>query len=230
MTADDHLYLYEEIMLLALRDKEGTISSGVMYQHAIAGAILAELLLDNHITLDKTSKRKLIDVTATARVGDPLLDECLEKVRSKRRASMQTWISRFSGIKDLKHRVAGQLCRRGILRADEDQVLMIFSRKIYPEVNPEPERRLVNRLRNAIFTDTEELDPRTVVLVSLAHNTELLKATFDKKELKSRKKRIKQIVDGEITGKAAKEAIDAMHAAVMVSCIMPAIVATSVAS
>jgi len=215
MTADDHLYLYEEIMLLALRDKEGTISSGVMYQHAIAGAILAELLLDNHITLDKTSKRKLIDVTAAARVGDPLLDECLEKVRSKRRASMQTWISRFSGIKDLKHRVAGQLC---------------LSRKIYPEVNPEPERRLVNRLRNAIFTDTEELDPRTVVLVSLAHNTELLKATFDKKELKSRKKRIKQIVDGEITGKAAKEAIDAMHAAVMVSCIMPAIVATSVAS
>jgi len=187
MTADDHLYLYEEIMLLALRDKEGTISSGVMYQHAIAGAILAELLLDNHITLDKTSKRKLIDVTAAARVGDPLLDECLEKVRSKRRASMQTWISRFSGIKDLKHRVAGQLCRRGILRADEDHV-------------------------------------------SLAHNTELLKATFDKKELKSRKKRIKQIVDGEITGKAAKEAIDAMHAAVMVSCIMPAIVATSVAS
>jgi len=44
---------------------------------------------------------------------------------------------------------------------------------------------------------------------------------FNKKELKERKVRIKQIVNGEITGKAATEAIQAMQAAVMVACIMP---------
>jgi protein-disulfide isomerase-like protein with CxxC motif len=124
--------------------------------------------------------------------------------------------------------VARQLCRRGILRADEDKVLLIFTRKIYPEVNPEPENKLIERLRRAIFTDTRDIDPRTVVLLSLANSTGLLKVVFDKKKLKGRKARIKQIVDGEITGKAATEAIQAMQAAVMVACIMPTIMATSV--
>ena len=47
------------------------------------------------------------------------------------------------------------------------------------------------------------------------------------KEIKQRKKRIEQIVNGEIAGKATKEAIDAMQAAVMVACIMPAIMMTT---
>lgn len=38
MTADRNLYLHEEIMLLALRDKEGTVASGTMYNFAIGGA------------------------------------------------------------------------------------------------------------------------------------------------------------------------------------------------
>jgi hypothetical protein len=62
----------------------------------------------------------------------------------------------------------------------------------------------------------------------LANSTGLLKIVFDKKKLKGRKARIKQIVDGEITGKAATEAIQAMQAAVMVACIMPSITAATV--
>jgi hypothetical protein len=55
------------------------------------------------------------------------------------------------------------------------------------------------------------------VLVSLANNANLLKVIFDKKKVKSRKKRIENIVNGEMTGKAAKEAIEAMQFAVMVA-------------
>jgi len=120
------------------------------------------------------------------------------------------------------------LCERGILRASEDTILLLFTRKIYPEINPEPERRLIERLRHAIFTDSRDVDPRTVVLVSLANSTGLLKVVFDKKELKGRKARIKEMSDGEITGKAAKEAIEAMQAAVMGCCIMPAIMTTTI--
>jgi hypothetical protein len=50
---------------------------------------------------------------------------------------------------------------------------------------------------------------------------------FSKKELKDHKKRIDQIVNGEITGKATKEAIEAMQAAIMIACIMPTIITTS---
>jgi len=223
------LFLHEEILLLALRDEEGTIASGTMYQYAIGAALLAELLLSKRIEVDQSGKKKLVNLVSTIPLGEPLIDECLGKVtNAKRRAVLQTWVSRFASIKNLKHRVAQQLCRRGILRADEDKVLLLFTRKIYPEVNPGPERELNRRLEHAIFNETRDIDPRTVVLLSLANSTGLLNIVFDKKMLKGRKARIEQIVNGEITGKAAKEAIQAIQAAVMVACIMPTITAATV--
>ena len=59
---------------------------------------------------------------------------------------------------------------------------------------------------------------------------EAFEGFIDKKELKSRKQRIEQIVNGELAGKAAKEAIEAMQAAVMVAAIMPAIISSTVTS
>ena len=229
MTIQSTIFLHEEVMLLALRDEEGTIASGTMYQYAIGAAILSELLLNQRIALDESKKKKLVNLISSTPLGDPLIDQCLEKIgNAKRRASLQTWVSRFAGVKNLKHRVAQQLCDRGILRASEDTILLLFTRKIYPEINPEPERRLIERLRQAIFTDSRDIDARTVVLVSLADGTGLLKVAFDKKELKGRKARIKEISNGEITGKAAKEAIEAIQAAVMVACIMPAITTAAI--
>jgi Golgi phosphoprotein 3 len=229
MTIQTSLFLHEEVMLLALRDEEGTIASGTMYQYAIGAAILAELLLNQRIALDESKKKKLVNLISSTPLGEPLIDQCLEKIsNAKRRASLQTWVSRFAGVKNLKHRVAQQLCDHGILRATEDTILLIFTRKKYPELNPIPERRLIERLRHAIFTDNRNVDPRTVVLVSLADSTGLLRIIFDKKELKGRKARIKEISNGEITGKAAKEAIEAMQAAVMVACIMPAVLAATI--
>jgi len=224
MTIQTNLFLHEEIMLLALRDEEGTIASGTMYQYAIGAAVLSELLLNKRIAVEESRRKKLVNLISSKPLGEPLIDQCLEKIsNAKRRASLQTWVSRFAGVKNLKHRVARQLCERGILRASEDKILLLFTRKIYPELNPVPEKRLIERLRQAIFTDSRDVDPRTVVLVSLADSTGLLKETFDKKKLKGRKARIKEISNGEITGKAAKEAIAAMQAAVMVCCIMPAV-------
>ncbi len=46
MTTQTNLFLHEEIMLLALRDEEGTIASGTMYKYAIGAAVLSELLLN----------------------------------------------------------------------------------------------------------------------------------------------------------------------------------------
>lgn len=230
MPTQNGLFLHEELMLLALRDKEGTVASGT-YQYAIGAAVLAELLLTECITIEEKRKRKLVDLVSATPLGDPLIDECLEKVgQAKRRASLETWVSRFAGVKNLKHRVAQRLCDRGILRASEDKILLIFTRKIYPEINPEPERKLIERLGQAIFTDTTEIDPRTVVLVSLASSTDILNIVFDKKELRGRKARIKQIANGEVIGKAAKKAIEAMQAALMMACIVPVITTTVVAA
>ncbi len=129
-----HLFLHEEIMLLALRDEEGTVEFGSNYVCAMCGAILAELLLAGRISVED-GKKKLVNLVSDEPIGDPVIDECLDKIASaKRRASLQTWLHRFWHVKKLHHRVAGGLCDRGILRANEDKVLLIFRRKIYPEI------------------------------------------------------------------------------------------------
>lgn len=213
------LYFYEEIMLLALRDKEGTIAANdTSFAYSLGASLLAELLFLEKVSVEEVKKKKLINLDNSTPTGDPLLDECLESLRNaKRRAAITRWVSRFTHIKKLRHRAAQQLCRRGILRADEGKVLLIFSRKIYPELDPGPEREVVERLREAIFTDVQELDPRTTVLVALSDKAGVLRNHFDKKELKAREARIEKIGEGEITAEAVKEVVDAVTAAIAAS-------------
>ncbi len=226
MLSSDNLRLYEEVLLLAMKDEEGTIAGGTMYNYAVGGAVVAEMLLENRIEVEE-SRRKLVSIVDSGQMGDTLLDEWLLKMASvKRRKSLQGWVEKIASTKDMKNRIAMQLCGKGILRMDEGTVLFLFKRNIYPEINPEPERRVIGRLYNAIFSETNDIDARTVVLLSLAKSANILPVIFDKRDLKQRKKRIDQVVNGDLCGKATKEAIDAMHAAIMVCCIMPAIAST----
>ena len=230
MADRNELFLHEEVLLLALRDEKGTPAAGAMYTQAMGGAILAELLIGKRVRMD-AKKHKFIELESSRRLGDPVLDECLVKVRdAKRRATAVTWVSRFTAMSNL-HRVAQGLCRRKILRADEDTVLLLFKRKVYPEIDPGPERAIIETLRKAIFTDARDVDPRTVVLVSLAKSSNLLPIIFDKKELKGRKDRLENLINGDVTGKATKEAIEAAQAAAfMAAVIIPAVVTTTVTS
>lgn len=224
------LYLHEEIMLLALRDEKGTVELGSMYGYALGGAILAELLLEGRIAVEE-GKKKLVNLVSDQLFGEPVIDECLQKiVTAKRRASPQSWVQRFASLKKLHHRIALGLCDRGILRADEGKVLLIFSRKIYPEINPQPERRLIERLRKVIFGESPRVDSRTTILLSLAKSAGLLNIPFGRRELKQRKERIEQVVNGDLMGKATADAIEAVQAAIMVACIIPAITATTVST
>ena len=227
---DDPLLLHEELMLLALHDTKGTFL-GAHTSIGLGGAIAAELLLQERIRIDESRRRKIVDVRNIRRIGDPLIDECLKKIRdAKRRASLQTWITRFSCTSKLRHRVAGRLCERGILKADEKQLLVLFRRRIYPEIDPGPEQEIIERLRVAIFGNDREVEPRTVVLASLAKAVGLLNPIFGRKELRSRKQRIKSLAQGDLVGKATADAVAAAQAATAAAAAMPAIIAASTAS
>ncbi len=230
MRQAERLHLHEEIMLLALRDEQGTVFSGSLYNFAIGGAVLAELLMEKRVAIEAVKKKTLARVLSAAPLGDPFVDECLSRiVTANKPAQLQDWVSKFANVKNLKNRVAEQLVRRQILRVDEDKILGIFTRKVYPEIDPVPEREVIERLRESIFGEGRGIEPRTVVLLSLASSADLLRHVFDRKELKARKARIEQVVNGELTGKATREAIEAMQAAVVVACIIPAIVVASTA-
>lgn len=228
MTDPRSLHLYEQIVLLALRDEEGTYVNSAWNTQALAGALLAELVLEGQLApVDGGGKGgDELEVASEEPLGDPLLDECLRTVATAgKRRTMKAWLAKIASWKDLKPRAAESLCARGILRSDTDRVLLFFERQVWPEADPEPERALVERLRRVIFEDADDVDARTVVLLSLAWRTSILDAVFGKKELKARKQRLERVVNGEASGKAAKAVVEEVQAVVfLTTVIIPAVI------
>jgi ribosome-interacting GTPase 1 len=198
------------VLLLALRDREGTIPLGSMYAYAVAGALLAELIVRRRLELVGSAKKRTVQLVDPQPIGEALLDESLQRIGgTKRTAALSTWVARLAETKQLRHRVAERLCHRGILRREEREVLLLFRRRVYPAVNPEPEREIVARLRRAIFTQVRDTEARTIVLLSVARSASLLAMVFDKTELKQQRRRVEELVADEPIGYAVKKAIEA---------------------
>ncbi len=225
---NSNLKLYEEILLWILTDKKGTIDwRAGQYEHVLAGAIIAELILGKKIQIENPKKKRLLIKESTL-TGDRLLDEILEKIRtSKKPKSIESWIDKIANSRKLKARIAEGLCQKGILKSEESTVLLVFKTTHYPEVNPIPEEELIQRLRQVITTETNEIDVRTIVLLSLLFKSNLLPIHFDGKTIRQHKKRIKSIIEGEVIGKATQEIIQGIEAALMVAVFVPVIASAS---
>jgi hypothetical protein len=211
--------LYEEILLLVLRDEKGSFIENYVEQ-LVAGAVVAELLLDGRIKVDD-DRKQTVHLDDASPTGDPVMDAAIRKMdESRKPKTLNIWIGELAHISDLRHMVARQLVEDGILRMEEQKVLLVFTRKLYPEVTPEPERAVIERLRNAIFYQSGEVDPRTAVLVALAEGSYLLPQIFGRKELKPYRKRIKAISDGSLVGSATQQVIMGLQAAAVTSSVI----------
>ncbi|WP_272977267.1 GPP34 family phosphoprotein [Idiomarina baltica] len=220
--------LYQAVMLLALSEERGTMN-GAYVEYATAAALLSELLMHERIAIETDNKNK-VSVVDDASTDDALLDEALGQIKSaKRQRKLQDWVQKLGQLKDLKHKVAQSLVDAHIVAAEKEKVLWLFERRVYPELNPEPEQQIREAMRSAVMSD-DEVEPRVAILVALANSAKLLPQVFTKQELKQRKKRVEQLEKGEMVSAAAKQAVAAIEAAVMVAAIMPAITAASTAS
>ncbi len=212
MKPHNQLHLQEEILLLGLRDDAGTPESWGQCQMAIGGLILAELLLHERIRVAE-GRKKLVEVIDRTPIGHALLDDTLAKMaEAKRPASAATWVAKLGNARQ-RTCIAERLCEMGILRAEERKILGIFPRTVYPETNPEPERALRARIRQAVEGDHDDVDARTAVLIAVAYRSNVLRAVLGKTLLKARRQRLTQIAEGELAGRATQEAIEAAQIA-----------------
>ena len=230
MPARTDLTIYQEILLLALDDEKGTAAQGAMFKHALGGAIIAELAAAGAVKI-ADDKRKTVTAVPGRRPADELLAECWRMtVEAKKPKPAKHWVMKFAAIGDIEHRVAAGLVARGVLEEKTGTVLKIFKRRIYPETDSGPEKELRERLRRAIFTGTSQIEPRTIIVIALARATGMLERIFPKQELKQRKQRLEKLCSGEAVGKAAKEAVEAVQAAIVVAAVIPVIIAPTVTS
>ena len=220
------LRLYEEILLLGLRARAHTLGSPS--QLALAGAILAELLVAGSVTVEVTSRMSLVTPGSGRVTGDELIDGCLaELVTASRRAALQTWVARWGRMRHLQDRATTGLCRRGILRGEERTFLGVFRHTSYPELEPGPELAIRHRMIAAIQSETDEIDPRTVVLISLAFHAGLLPGVAGRALVKRRYERVRRLIEGEVMGLAVRASLEGMNAALVAAAVIPALVAST---
>ncbi|HUU84383.1 MAG TPA: GPP34 family phosphoprotein [Phycisphaerae bacterium] len=220
------LYCHEEILLLALKDEDGTVEwqAKPSYSYAIAGGILAELLLAERIAVTD-DEQHTVNALDIAPLGEPVLDDCLNQVYTdKGRKTLQDWVVQFGRTKKLGERMAEGLCAKGVLKKEEGKALLVLRRTKYPERDAGPERRMIERLRGAVFTDEKSVDARTAILISLAHGAGLLDIPFAVEELQPRNDRIKQITAGQFTQDAPGAALESLRAAALAASLIPAMV------
>jgi hypothetical protein len=214
VTLIDDIPLYEGVLLLALRDREGTICPGKHCAWAIAGAILGELILKNRIDVEQEDQKHFVRLLSSSPIGDRLVDECLSEVTCATEVrSLRSWLLHFSHLKNLKHRVAQQLCKRRILREDRGDFLHVFHRKIYPEIDHNPEALLIESLGRAAFSPASPPAPRIMVLLAITFSTGLLGLVLNEVRLLERKAEIERQIRSQKISKAIYQSITSIEAA-----------------
>ena len=143
-----------------------------------------------------------------------------------RDASAQRWVSRLSSLKNRRDLASRDLVTDGVLGRERGRILWVVPYTRYPVLDAQARSALVERVRSALMTD-ESLDARTASLVGIAHATKLLNPFFERRDLRQRRGRIKEIMDGSPVGAATREAVKAVQAAVIAATAAATAAATS---
>ncbi|MGD2067963.1 MAG: GPP34 family phosphoprotein [Gemmatimonadota bacterium] len=189
------LTLPEQVMVLVLDERDGSLLEETDFVYAIAGAALAELIRQGCVDLEPGSVHPLVTVVDPSETGDPVLDAVLgHLVEATRRTTLQRWVGRLADDRELCLKVARQLCRKGALDEHEGRVRLIFRRTVYADVEPSVEEEVVGRVRNAVFGD-DPVDPSTAMLTSLANASGILAHVLDPAQLLAHHDRLASMAD-----------------------------------
>ncbi|SDJ36213.1 GOLPH3/VPS74 family protein [Salimicrobium halophilum] len=203
----------EELLLLALHDKKGTVvaRANSSLDFGLAGAFIGELALRERV---KADGKKLV-VTDTTPVDDPYLNEIFEEIKNfGKELKIKGWVEKFGyRMKKKKKGMMTRLAERGVLEEKEKEILFVFKRKKYPSKDASYEQEIRTKLNEA-FESTEPPEPRTLILLSLIDACDLVKQVFPKEEAKQKKKQIRKWAKRNPYGKAVNQAIQATNASV----------------
>lgn len=215
------MLIAEELVLVGT-DTEGHNLLGSNRQLAVAGALLTELALTEHVTVDERRRLQVLDAGST---GDVLLDEALVRFGEVSGKKPKDVLQRVG--KHLLDPVLESLSRRELVRREPRTIAGISLGSRWLLVDDAP--------RDAVVTDLvrvlsgAEPDARTGALVSLLHAVESLPKVVQRDlrpGLTNRdvRRRGKEVTAGRWAPEAVAKAVQEAAAAVA------AITATTAAS
>jgi Golgi phosphoprotein 3 (GPP34) len=216
--------LPEEFALLAYDDDGTPVTDSTHLSNGLGGALLLELALAGKVDVEN-KKVVVLDRTPT---GDPLVDAALSRIAEDGKPRKPGhWVTKFA--KDARTRVMENLVAQGVVRREQDKVLLVFPRTRYPAahgVQPVPETEARQRMTAAV-TGAGPVESRTAALCALVAATDLDKKVFRDLDRKQVKARLKEIGQGAWAATAVKKSIEEIQAAIMVAVTASSTAATT---
>ncbi|QQM38567.1 GOLPH3/VPS74 family protein [Streptomyces liliifuscus] len=159
--------IVEDLMLLLMDDESGAIAGASTLYYTLGGAVLVELALDGHVTVDENDKG-LNGLKVHAVSGDPLSDPVLqmaqEKVTADRVRGVQTLLIEIGT--GLRETVLDRLVERGMLRRESKKTLGVFRSTSTMAADTGHKEALMEKVR-AVLVYGEEPDARTAAVIGL---------------------------------------------------------------
>lgn len=215
----DGLLLTEDVFLIAHDDASGKNEASWELDGALAGA----LLLDVAFTELVDTRDGTVRLTG-ATPPHPLLARAVEVIAAERKPPTVRGLlgTLPRALKPLAETVGRSLVERGVLAEERAKVMGLFPTTRWPERDPGPERRLRERLHQALVTDVEP-EPDAVVLIGLLRQYNLVDGLVARDERKGARRRAAELgtlaESGDAVSKAVADSVRATQAAVMAAII-----------
>ncbi len=200
----------EEIMLLLLNEDAGALAflPEADLRHALAGAVLMDLALENRIDTD-LEQLVLVD---PAPVGDDLLDPVLKSVAESEQAhEAEYWVRRIAEDGDrIRSAALARLVEAGILQSVEEGAMLpspkVARARRYPTADGRAEQEVRLRIMGVLFGG-DMPGPREVVVICLADACGLFERMLSKAERGEVRERIDQVRRMDLIGQAVTRAV-----------------------
>lgn len=202
--------LAEELILLMLDEQSGYLElvPGWDFSCVIAGAVIADLALEDRIDTDLTTLF-LVDSTPT---GDNLLDPALKEIaESQETQDTQYWIERNTGRSDeIVSATLDRLVARKILDY-ESGGFWGLSRSVsrsgtYPTSDATIRQEAKARILNVILNDVIP-DPRDAILIALMHTCGGFKLLLEQEDYEEKHEWIETITKLDSVGRTVAGAV-----------------------
>lgn len=200
----------EELLLLLLNEETGDLAAvpEPRLNHALAGAVLMDLALENRIDTDPENL-VLLDSTP---LRDDLLDPSLARIAQDGGAhDAEYWVRRIAGEGERVRAAAlSRLLQAGILDSAEEGSMSLshgVSRaRRYPAVDGKAQQEVRLRIMGVLFRD-DIPEPRDIVLICLADACGMFEKILTRAELEQVRDRIALVRRMDLIGQAVASAV-----------------------
>jgi golgi phosphoprotein 3 len=199
------LNIPEALFILALDEEEGEIYESVAnsLEFTLAGAVLAELVLQNRIELADHR----VMVTDQTQTECPILDQALfDILDTSRPRKLKYWINTLV-YKKIQAEVGHQLVEKGVLARKKKRLRQVIPVGENQEGNGTARHSLKKRLREIVFAGQAPDLSEKVLLAFLAHS-ELFKLVFKHGDRKAARQRVKNLIKNDEEGIRQDKTLD----------------------